>query len=421
MAQSILIPECVSDKVLKRLGKLAKGAGVQLHVTPGKSTVYRKAAVRKRDRDGHSWLVHQLDMSQALECIRVTIEDMPCCNGYEFIGKLVHTEAGNLIAMASSAQGEATPEEWRTAKPTCDHCNTKRSRKDTFIIRCPDGSIKRIGRNCLADFLIGDPSQLINIAVFEDALHMLETADEEEWSSWGGGFAWSISTYHYLACAIASIDARGFFKSGSEEQTTRAHAAFLANPRLRPTGLTHGEILARKDWDDNQPKPEHHQRAMDLSLWLESNEDKGDYIYNLKLALTLPVVRRETEGLIASAPQAYARHLGQIAERKAREQEVDAGYWGEVGKRAEFEATVVSVRNIEVEGGYGPTISRLTKLRTPAGHDITTWTDAFSEHDIGKVVVVKATVKRHEMYRGRHQTTVNRAVLVKEVSEAAQS
>lgn len=415
MAQSILIPECVYAKAIKRLGKLAKNAGVELTLIEGKSTIYRKAAVRKKDRDGHSWLAHELDQSQALECVRITVGDLPSCNGYEFIGKLVHTEAGNLISMAGAAQGEATPEEWRTAKPTCDHCKTKRVRKDTFIIRCPDGAIKRIGRNCLADFLMGDPAQLINAAVFEDSLRMLETADEEEWDSFGGGgFAWSISTYHFLACAVSSIAYRGFFKSGSEEQSTKSHAAFLANERSRPNGMTSAEIALRQDWDDNQPKVEHHQRAMDLALWLETNEDKSDYIYNLKLALTLPVVRRETEGLIASAPQAYARHLGQIVERKAREQEVDAGFMGELKQRVVFEAVVMNVRNIETNGGYGPGISRLTTLRTLAGHEVVTWTEIASENDIGKTLRIKATIVKHSMYKGKHQTTVNRAVVIAE-------
>lgn len=414
MAQSILIPACVYDKAIKRLGRLAKDAGVELTLIEGTSIVYRKAAVVKKVVGYEPFKVHQLDMTQALECKRVTIEDMPSCNGFEFIGKLVHTEAGNLISMAGAAQGQATPEEWRTAKPTCDHCKTKRTRKDTFIIRCPDGSVKRIGRNCLADFLMTEPSQLIAAAVFEDSLRMLEQADEDEWGSFGG-FSWTIATEHYLACAVSSIERRGFFKSGSEEQTTRADAAFLAYEA--PRGHDVQSVRLREEWKANQPKAEHHARAVELVLWLESNEDKSDYIYNLKVALSLPVIRRETEGLIASAPQAYNRHLGQIAERKARETEVDAGYMGELKQRLVFAATVVNVRVIMSEGGYGYGSSRLTTLRTPQGHDVVTWTDLFSENDNGKQVRIKATVSKHSMFKGKHQTTVNRAVLVEETEE----
>lgn len=415
MAQSILIPACVYDKVIKRLGRLAKDADVELTLIEGTSIVYRKAAVVKKVVGYEPFKVHQLDMTQALECKRVTIEDMPSCNGFEFIGKLVHTEAGNLIAMAGSAQGEVTPEAWRTAKPTCDHCKTKRTRKDTFIIRCPDGSIKRIGRNCLADFLMTEPSQLIAAAVFEDSLRMLETADEEEWGSFGGGFGWALATEHYLACAVASIEQRGFFKSGSEEMTTRADASFLAGPM--PTGADHLSAQMRADWKANQPTPEHHARAVELVLWLEANEDKSDYIYNLKVALSLPVIRRETEGLVASAPQAYNRHLGQIAERKARETEVDAGYMGEIKERLVFSAVVLNVRVVQVEGPWGG--GRLTTLRTPQGHEIVTWSSVCSEHDMGKTIRIKGTVTKHSMYKGKHQTTVNRAVVLEETEQAS--
>jgi hypothetical protein len=417
MAQSILVPQCVSEKVVKRLSRLAKDAGVELTVVPGTSVIYRKVAVTKETKDSHrKFQVLELDTTAALECIRITIEDMPKCNGFEFVGKLVHTEAGNLIAMAGSAQNEPTPEEWRTAKPTCDHCKTKRTRKDTFIIKCPDGSIKRIGRNCLADFLITDPGQLIAVAVFEDMLRDLDAADEEEWGSMGGGFSWAIATDHYLACAVASIDRRGFFKSGSDEQTTKQDAAFLAG--RCPTGHDVQSCRLRDEWKANQPKAEHHARAVELALWLEANEDKSDYIYNLKVGLSLPVVRRETEGLIASAPQAYNRHLGQIAERKARETQVDAGYMGELKQRLVLPAIVVNVRVIQSEGAYGYGSSRLTTLKTPHGHEVVTWTDLFSENDIGKTVRIKATVSKHSMFKGKHQTTVNRAVLVEETEEA---
>lgn len=416
MAQSILIPECVYEKAIKRLARLAKSAGVELAAVEGTSVIYRKVAVVVKVKwSTERYKIHQLDMTQAVECRRITIEDMPRCNGYEFIGKLVHTEAGNLIAMASSAQGEPTPEEWRTAKPTCDHCKTKRARKDTFIIRCPGGAIKRIGRNCLADFLCCDPAQLIAAEAFEDSLRMLEEADEDEWGSFGGGFGWTIATSHYLACAVSSVDFRGFFKSGSEEMSTRSHAAFLAGKR--PTGASREVAQAQKEWDELQPTVDHHARSMDLALWLESNEDKSDYIYNLKLALTLPVVRRETEGLIASAPQAYARHLGQIAERKARETEVDVGYMGELKQRLVFEAVVMNVRSIQTEGPWGG--GRLTTLRTLAGHEIVTWTQIASENDIGKTLRLKGTVVKHSMFKGKHQTTLNRVSLVEETEEAS--
>ena len=70
--------------------------------------------------------------------------------GWTFWGVVRHTEDGNLVL---SVAGDALPVEFRTAAPTCDHCHTARRRNDTFVVRSEAGEIRRVGRQCLADFL----------------------------------------------------------------------------------------------------------------------------------------------------------------------------------------------------------------------------------------------------------------------------
>lgn len=69
--------------------------------------------------------------------------------GWEFLGT-VHSLGEE--AVLNAAPGKQIPEEYRTAKPVCDHCETARHRKDTFIVS-KDGQTRRVGRNCLRDFL----------------------------------------------------------------------------------------------------------------------------------------------------------------------------------------------------------------------------------------------------------------------------
>src|SRR3954470_6769761 len=154
MSCSILVPEQVAKSTFKRLARLAKKAGVEVTLVAGTTPVYRKARMTKSWTDGcgkvHHYEALQVNTDQLLECARITVGELPKHNGHLFLGKIVHTEAGNLLALAPESQQAKLPPEWRTAKPTCDHCNTQRSRKDTFIIQTPEGEIKRVGRNCLA-------------------------------------------------------------------------------------------------------------------------------------------------------------------------------------------------------------------------------------------------------------------------------
>src|SRR3972149_3916096 len=49
--------------------------------------------------------------------------------------------------------GETLPESWRRADQKCDHCGLIRKRNETFVVRHEDGTLKQIGRQCIADFL----------------------------------------------------------------------------------------------------------------------------------------------------------------------------------------------------------------------------------------------------------------------------
>lgn len=88
--------------------------------------------------------------------LEVSFEGDPAkINGWEFLGTIQHVEGANILRSVSGR--EELPEAFRTVKPHCEHCEHKRSRKDTFILKSED-TFKQIGRNCLRDFLGHDPS-----------------------------------------------------------------------------------------------------------------------------------------------------------------------------------------------------------------------------------------------------------------------
>jgi hypothetical protein len=407
MSRSILVPTQAFDKVYKRLNRLATKAGVELSTVPGQTKVFRKSLHIKRNLstgDVRQWTA--LDLTQVLACNRVTVGELPAANGYSFLGKITHTPGGNLLCLATASQGVSIPADWRTAKPTCDHCKTKRARNETFIIQSPDGEIRRIGRNCLADFLKTDPATMIAGSLFEDALLNLDSGDGEEYESMG--VKWGTDTFHYLCCAISSVAINGFVKKGGPEgpedsrPCTAFHAGWIADGSNVSTAL-------KAAWIEAQPTDDHKALAVSILLWLEAqNGATNDYIHNLQVACGQIEATSHTKGLIASAPTAYARAMGQIAEKKARESVPDAGYLGTVKERLSMTGTILAVMVME-SGAWGP--SALVKFRTETGHECATFTtsqDAPTSSNVGEVWIIAGTVKKHEMYKGRHQTTLTR-------------
>jgi hypothetical protein len=79
--------------------------------------------------------------------------DAPKYQGWTFIGRLEHDQVIGTIVR--SAPGQTIPSKYYDAKHTnCDHCQTKRFRKDTFVLMHESGEYKQVGRQCIKDFLL---------------------------------------------------------------------------------------------------------------------------------------------------------------------------------------------------------------------------------------------------------------------------
>lgn len=412
MSCSILVPQPVAKPVIKRLARLAKKAGVEVVEVPGNSYVYRKRRMEKTHKDDWGttrvYTFLEVDTTQVMECSRVTVGDMPKFNGHTFLGKLVHTEAGNLLAMAPHAREQKLPSEWREAKPTCDHCNTQRSRTETFIIQTPEGAVKRVGRNCLADFLMGDPAGMVALSLFEDALREYTEADpDDDEKTWGGALRWTPTMFHFLCCAFASVETNGFVKADAGVGTpTKFDAMFLADGY----NATHGERRSREDWKKRQPTEDHWVEAIGALLWVADEDGRSsEYIHNLQVSLQMTTVGRPNSGLVASLPMVYARHLGKLAELRRSQPLPTSQHLGSKGERMDLKVLVVGVHSYESQDGEVRTV---VKARTTEGSDVVTFTSGKHPlvEDIGKQVSVRGTVKDHSHFAGRAQTVLSRCV-----------
>lgn len=91
--------------------------------------------------------------------------EMPVLDGWEFVATLVLEDGGVIVR---SAPGQECPPEYReeTTATTCDHCNARRRRLSTYVVRHQEsGEYKRVGSTCVQDFLGGkDPHKLADLA-----------------------------------------------------------------------------------------------------------------------------------------------------------------------------------------------------------------------------------------------------------------
>lgn len=106
------------EKKLKRISNKCKAYGCDFH--------YEQTGEEFRE------LKDEKGNKYTARFVLVEAEGTAIINDWEFIAELEHTENGNII---TGVAGVEVPERYYTSKPMCEHCNSKRFRKNTYIVR----------------------------------------------------------------------------------------------------------------------------------------------------------------------------------------------------------------------------------------------------------------------------------------------
>lgn len=318
----------------------------------------------------------------------------PAHNGWEFIAKLDWDANAGLIVRAVPGAIQADRNSLREG--WCDHCQTTRQRNVTYVVRnIENGTQLQVGSSCLKDFT----GQYTTIAF----PHLPE--DDAERDGWFGvSQPREYSPLTILSVAWACIKLNGFIPS-RDNHSTRNQVMTALYPSKARKDREFAEMIAPL-------AKEAQQRAGEILAWVLSDEfeDTTDYVINLKSVARGRAVTQRNIGLLASAPQAYAKHLDRTLIRE-REASIYAAseYVGEVKERLELGVVVKNVRYIE--GDYGT--STLYTMVDTAGN-IIKWfasSDKLGDRE-GVTAVIRATIKKHEEYNGYKITHITRAAII---------
>lgn len=361
----------------------------------------------------------------------------PIIAGYEFVASVEHTPAGNIINVSPNSSVKQLPAEYKTASATCDYCHTKRDRNNTFILKkTATGEFKRIGRNCLKNFMPdADPANILNYAsLLGKTLASLiageEIEDSESESGGGGGGGGSGKNYYdaveflKFICLAYILDGKKFtsrkaqraiLDAGGSSTTTADFAKLLMNikwqsPKVRDqyvpliqAHMADAEKLAEKveEWKD----------AKDWDAEAEKKPDMATYFNNMKVISNSPAIQYKNAGYHASLLAVYLREK-EWNERKAAEktQSATKSYIGKIGDKMTFDLTLK--KDMSFDGQYGTTYMYIFNDST--GNEVV----YFSSRDLGleqgQNYKIVATIKDHKPSKFNQvpQTIITRGKVV---------
>jgi hypothetical protein len=335
----------------------------------------------------------------------VTIEhpQVKVPGGWEFVATLEHTEEGNITHNIS---GKDLPSKYRDCDPWCDHCQTRRYRKDTFVVADEQDNYKQVGRNCLAEFLGVDGTMYANMAEIYFTASELASASEggESWGSSGPFFDY---LEPYLSHVAEVISIEGWLSRSAAKQFDKQATADIAYIHMHPS-----PFQRRSDRLYDRPSSKSEELAKEAATWCEALEDSAvdgsEYLHNIRIIARRGLVGARQYGFAASIVSAYLREKAELVRKELHAKQAGISqYVGEIKKRQDF--TVLVEKVLSFDGNYGTT--HLHIMTDPNGNRLT-WKSSSTVLDTGKLLTIKATVKGHEEYKGIRQTILTRCQIV---------
>ncbi len=332
----------------------------------------------------------------------------------------------------------------------CEHCNTVRERKKLVLVKNKEtGELRTVGTNCLFEYTNIEPElimklyQTLNTPLYgpSDYRHSLEQYDLHDFIvrahrlfGYNGVYqkkmGWTIfDTQNRFVHPLIG------FEWEEAEGDARPKKKYLWDENISFFGdwewdktnfhFVFSEDNLRKSGKPSLPlTPEVEEVASEIITYCANLEGRSDFERNLKLIAENGIATKKNSGLAASMWFVWnrAREEGKLAsmfgvqpiEEASVEDIPVSEHLGEIGERIEF--TGVLMRKSSRESQWGMThllvFTTVEGGNYPAGSEVVWWASTNKRlPNVGDLVRVRGTVKRHGEFKGVPNTTIGRGHL----------
>jgi hypothetical protein len=341
--------------------------------------------------------------------------ETPKLNGWSFTAtlQLLAGDDGKSATILRVVPGQELPERFRTAPQLCEHCNTVRARRDTYVVRNEAGDYKQVGSSCLGDFLgHGDPHQLATWAEWlANFGHDCSEAEDEEWGGGGPRGREEFELADFLSVAAQVIRISGWISRKRAEasfglESTYDTVSALTFSWLRLSAETKRELQEHY----GEVTDEDRATAEASTEWVReigTHERISDYEHNLLALLSIGSVPRRAAGIAASMVGSYLRAAELLVQAAQKSNE----FIGREGDRLELGLTCKLIRGYQTAFGSAERVV----FEDAQGNCFVWFTrEAPSFCEIDKPFKASARIKKHESYNGRNQNVITRVAEAKE-------
>ena len=331
--------------------------------------------------------------------------------GWSLLARIDFLPDGGHVIIRSPGVETELPE---VSDPSaCDHCRSRRHRKDTFLVlEEASGDIRQVGRNCLKDHLGYDPERLLWWSAFARDVDDLmgEHAPRTERlmpTSWVMLTASRIaSRIGYMSARRAEelMDERGRGKPPTTRQRVDQYGYDLDDAKRDRKALK-----AVEEFDAEFPDDEGAHRLMAATAeainGLTGRE--GEWQDNIRSICGQSAIRPRHMGIAVSAVILGLKAI----DAPTRKDPVVSQYVGTVGAKVSVAGTIT--RLVHTESDWGSRTGVFVRAEAEQA-DLIWWASKYiddADLPVDSAVTISGTVKAQEVdrYSNRPTTTLTRA------------
>lgn len=340
--------------------------------------------------------------SQMARFIEVEATGLVRHNNWTFVAVIEHMNGHGRNVVRQFNPDHDIPSRYYIAVPRCEHCNTSRVRKQTYLLHNGlTNEWKQVGGSCLKEFTQGLDAEAVAayISLFDNMIQGESVQPSTRMPKY-------FDTNVVLRIAYEVVRAFGY-RNTEDFQPTRDDVVRLYDYLQ---GYKMGDKIV-EDIKDQIEKGHIDPDSRDavefvknFRQWLSKEDTTFGYMMNLKAVADTEYVQAKHLGILVSAVPTYNRAMKALAEKQAREakaaeEAAKSRYIGTTGEK--FTRHIVDGKCVASwDSVYGTTF--LYKFISDSGEVIMWSTSNYVDAD--KVVELTGKVKKHEEYRGVKQT-----------------
>jgi len=360
------------------------------------SPSYQKDIIFKNDDDVD---VHKMVEVNDIDVINPVVS----LNGWSFLAITEHSKNGNIIM--KKIYDVEIPEQYWNSDTYCEHCNTDRYRKYTYLVyRADTKEIHQVGSTCLTAYLGFDASLLLSHATLFNTLN--DMMDKEHGKMYKRGVEVQ-NIEMFLKRTIACVQKHGYISAKMVRKDAEENRENVDHNYLSATGdIVWGIEYNKKYWQDelNTAASDGVDKTYKHVIeWVNGLENTSDYIRNIKGLIAREYITYKTATTAASIVGVYFMNLN----KKKVEDKTISNHFGNIGERIDVDMVLISKRVFDSQ--YGTSNCYMFKT---INDNVAVWFTKSVNLEVDGHYTGKATVTKHTEYKGLKQTVINRCNLV---------